>query len=107
MQAINVAVINRWFLAPLLGGAALGVVLLVAAPLDWAGAGALVYLVGTIGVTRACNIPRNDALAAVAPEAAGELWARYLVEWTRWNHVRTAAALVACALEVVAYAARV
>jgi uncharacterized membrane protein len=39
MQAINVAVINRWFLAPLLGGAALGVVLLVAAPLDWAGAG--------------------------------------------------------------------
>jgi uncharacterized membrane protein len=36
-------------------------------------------------------VPRNDALAAVAP------WSRYLDEWTMWNHVRTVAALAAAA----------
>ena len=44
-------------------------------------------------VTMVFNVPLNDALAAAdtsSPEAAS-LWARYLKDWTFWNHVRMAA----------------
>ena len=49
-------------------------------------------------------MPRNNALAAAdatAPETA-ELWARYLREWTAWNHVRTVTGLAAAALMTAA-----
>jgi uncharacterized membrane protein len=65
------------------------------------GAGML-YLVGTIGVTRAFNIPRNDALARLDPstsDAPGQ-WGRYLAEWSTFNHVRTVTALLAAGLEI-------
>ena len=54
------------------------------------------YLVGCVRVTMLCNVPLNNALAAVqlgTPEAA-TLWSRYLSDWTKWNHVRTAASLL-------------
>jgi len=104
MQAINVAVLNRSFLGVFLGTAVACGVLVFVALLHWndpgAGlrlAGALVYLLGAFGVTMAFNVPRNDRLEGVSPEGpeATALWSRYLVEWTRWNHVRTLAA-VAC-----------
>ena len=67
-------------------------------------AGSLLYLVGTIGVTIALNVPLNDALAAVAPNSAegAGLWMRYIVNWTAWNHVRTVAALTALASFIIA-----
>jgi len=71
-------------------------------------AGAALYLIGTFLVTLACNVPRNNALAAVAraqPDAAAH-WASYLAGWTAWNHVRTAAALAAAACFGLALAAR-
>jgi uncharacterized membrane protein len=106
MQSINVVVINPAFLGVFFGTAVLCIVLAVAALVTWgeSGAiylllGALLYLVGTIGVTMVCNVPRNNALAAVAPDSVdgAGLWARYVTEWTMWNHVRTAAALLAAA----------
>ncbi len=50
------------------------------------------------------NIPLNDALAIVAPDSAEgtTLWTRYLTDWTFWNHVRTAAALLAATLFAIA-----
>jgi uncharacterized membrane protein len=59
--------------------------------------GALLYLVGAILVTIACNVPLNDALATVDPSSAsaGRVWTNYLKSWTSWNHVRTIAALAA------------
>ena len=62
--------------------------------------GGLVYLIGTILVTMAFNVPRNNALAAVEPQSAdgARLWAGYVTSWTAWNHVRTAAALAAAVL---------
>jgi uncharacterized membrane protein len=106
MQAINLAVISRWFMMVFLGTAALCVALAVTAAPRWhepgAGlrlAGALCYLVGTIGVTMACNVPRNVALAELRPGTsdAATLWTRYVASWTVWNHARTAAALIAAA----------
>jgi uncharacterized membrane protein len=60
----------------------------------------LIYLIGCIGVTMTLNVPLNDALAAVQPATpeAATLWARYLRDWTFWNHVRTVAPLVSAAL---------
>jgi uncharacterized membrane protein len=107
MQTINVVVINPWFLAVFLGTALACLCSIVAAIARWqrpgagyALAGALLYLAGTVLVTMLFNVPRNDALAVVAPNSAegAALWADYLSSWTLWNHVRTAAALVAAAL---------
>jgi uncharacterized membrane protein len=103
MQSINIVVINPWFLGVFLGTAAACLFLIVAMFIwerpDGIYMGSLLYLVGTIGVTRAFNIPRNDALARVDPTSAegARLWANYVTSWTAWNHVRTVAALAAAA----------
>jgi uncharacterized membrane protein len=34
----------------------------------WVLAGSALYLVGTVGVTTGANVPRNDRLAALAPD---------------------------------------
>lgn len=58
-------------------------------------AGAALYLVGTFGVTAAGNVPLNDALAAREGADAVAFWPDYAARWTRWNHVRTVAAIAA------------
>jgi uncharacterized membrane protein len=47
----------------------------------------------------------NDALATVDPASAdvATQWASYLTAWTNWNHVRTAAALMAAVSFTVAF----
>jgi len=111
MQSINVVVINPLFMAVFLGTAAACALLIVSASMRWHRAGAacllagsLLYLVGTVLVTMVFNVPRNDALAIVDPASAdgARLWARYVSDWTAWNHVRTAAALAAATLLTVA-----
>lgn len=106
MQSINVAVINPWFMAAFLGTAGACAVLAVSSLLAWQEpgaayrlAGSLLYLAGTLLVTLACNVPRNDALAAVDPASpeSARLWTGYVASWTAWNHVRTAAALLGAA----------
>jgi uncharacterized membrane protein len=111
MQSINIVVLNRVFFAAFFGTAVVCIVLAIAAFFRWGEpgtvyilVGSLLYLVGTIGVTMALNVPLNNALAAVAPNstAGASLWARYLVNWTAWNHVRTAAPLAAAAAFIIA-----
>ena len=111
MQSINIVVINPWFLTAFFGTAAACVGLAAAALLRWPApgaawllAGGVLYPVGTILVTTACNVPLNNALAAADPAGAdgAALWSRYLGRWTAWNHVRTAAALAAAAALILA-----
>ena len=115
MQSINVVVLNGWFLGVFLGTAAACAAAILVALLRWQAPGAgyllvggLLYLVGTLLVTMVCNVPRNDALAAVAPTApdAAGLWADYVASWTFWNHVRTAAAIAAAAAFTLALVAQ-
>lgn len=115
MQAINITVINPWFMAAFFGPALVGLGWGAVAlhHLDQPGAlyglaAAVIYLVGTLGVTIVGNIPLNDALAAVHPHsgAAATLWTSYLRDWTLWNHVRTAAAAIAAALFTLALTQR-
>lgn len=107
MQSINITVINPWFMVAFFGPAVACLFLTIFALRQWEQpsalywlAGSLLYLIGTIGVTIACNIPLNDALAIVSPSSAEgtTLWRRYLTDWTFWNHVRTIAAFLAAAL---------
>jgi len=111
MQAINIAVINPWFFLPFFGTgvlciATIAVALLTNSTDSFAAvlAGSFLYLFGCLGVTVAGNVPLNDSLAKANPgEAEAEsLWTRYLVSWTRWNHLRTAASLAAAVAFVIA-----
>lgn len=115
MQAINITVINPWFMTAFLGTAATCGLLAIASLAKWHPPetaylllGSLLYLFGTVGVTIACNVPLNDALASVSPDSmeGANQWANYLTDWTFWNHVRTIAALVAAALFSIALCKR-
>jgi len=103
MQSINVRVMNPLFFTVFFGTGAVALAAAVVstgplAPLCAVGAG--IYLVGCIGVTGVKNVPLNNTLAAGEPESAegGDVWRHYLDRWTFWNHVRTAACLLAAAL---------
>jgi uncharacterized membrane protein len=115
MNAINVDIVRSLFLPLFLGTTLSSAALAGLAIFRWgqAGAvamlgGAVLYGLGMFIVTMVFNVPLNDALAAVDPSsaAASPLWTRYLSEWTFWNHVRTIASTAACALFILAIAAR-
>ncbi len=110
MQAINVTVLNPWFFSAFFGTAAACLIVAVSALTGWNGAhevylvaGSALYLLGTLLVTMAFNVPLNDRLAKVDPASTNgaALWAHYLVRWNRWNHVRTAASLAAAVAYMV------
>lgn len=111
MQEINVVVLKSWFLRTFFATGVLCVIAIIVSLVRWQWpdsvyllAGGLLYLAGTFLVTIVCNVPRNQALASVRPgdSAGAAVWAEYLVSWTEWNHVRTAAALAAAVLFSIA-----
>jgi uncharacterized membrane protein len=106
MQRINIVVINPWFMGALMGTLLLSIACVVVAVMAGSAAllaGGLLYALGTFGVTMAFNVPRNNRLARLDPASsdAAAYWPTYVREWTRWNHVRTGAALVAAACAVL------
>jgi uncharacterized membrane protein len=111
MQSINVLVLNPLFLGIFVGTAVACGFLAMYSLLRWQGsgsayllAGSALYLLGTFGVTMAFNVPLNNILARIdasKPEAV-QAWRSYVVSWTRWNHVRTIAALAAMAGLIIA-----
>ena len=104
MNMINVVIINPFFLGVFLGTGLLCALVAVRSmwvwqpESPWILAGALLYLVGCLGVTMAFNVPLNNALA----ENPASVWTNYVSTWTLWNHVRTAASLGAAASFIVA-----
>jgi uncharacterized membrane protein len=103
MRSINITAPRPPLMVLLLGSAAVATAVAVADLVSGSQtaprtvAGAALYLVGTIGVTMAGNVPLNNALEA---ERGGptRLWRDYTRRWTRLNHVRTATSLAAGAL---------
>jgi len=105
MQAINREVIRSVFVSllmllaatsPLMMGYALfrlhGLSLVLTV------AGGAIYLLGAFAVTVVFNIPKNNRLdRGAADDGDHQAYWRdvYLTRWTAWNHVRTAACLVA------------
>ena len=111
MQAINITIINPWFMALFLGTAIGSLVVSVLAIINWdhpasvwaLGGGAL-YLAGCFLVTACFNVPLNNMLAAVNPMDPGSvnLWMEYVAKWVPWNHVRTVTTLLASAAYIIA-----
>jgi uncharacterized membrane protein len=106
MQAINVAAVTFAFMAVLFGTAVACGALAVWALFAWDErfapyllVGGALYLIGTILLTIAYHVPRNEALATLEPHSAEaeSHWRRYLSGWTAWNHLRAATALAAAA----------
>jgi uncharacterized membrane protein len=106
MQAINVAAVTFAFMVALFGTAMACGALAVWALFAWSERfapylllGGALYLIGTILLTIAYHVPRNEALARVEPHSAEAQshWRRYLSGWTAWNHLRAATALAAAA----------
>jgi uncharacterized membrane protein len=115
MNAINAVIVQSLFMPFFLGTTLTSLVLAIVAMFRWGEAsatmmvaGGIVYVVGMFVCTAVFNVPLNDALAAVDPASheATALWARYLSDWTLWNHVRTISSTAACALFVAAIAVR-
>ncbi len=104
MQQINKTVFTPWFMVPFFGTGLVSVGAVVLALMNtdqswWIGmasAGAL-YAIGVFLVTAFGNVPLNNRLDAMQADgaAAAEFWRTYLVVWTRWNHVRVAASILA------------
>ncbi|MGI3166841.1 DUF1772 domain-containing protein [Pseudooceanicola sp. 200-1SW] len=67
-------------------------------------AAALTYVLGVAVVTGRGNVPMNhrlDAMSATGSEAQA-YWPRYARDWTRLNHIRTAAAALSGLLWLLA-----
>ncbi|KWE71117.1 hypothetical protein WL77_10500 [Burkholderia ubonensis] len=115
MNAINVDIVRSLFMPVFLGTTLASLALAILALLHrsepgaiWIVAGGAIYVLGMFGVTMVFNVPLNDALSATDASSAegAAFWARYLRDWTVWNHARTAASAVACGSFIAALAAR-
>ncbi len=115
MQAINIAIPQDPFFEFSFLGAA--VFLPVAAYLHRSIPGSrqfplligatLLYIIGTLGVTMAANVPLNDALAAFSlssstPQQSAIARAAFQDPWNTWHLIRTVASIGALALVIVA-----
>lgn len=111
MQSINVLAVTPVFMTALFGTALACLGLSVWAVLGSGDqptavliSGGALYLVGSIGVTMAFNVPLNNRLDPLDAEDGdgARFWDEYLSKWTAWNHVRTVAALGAAAALTIA-----
>ncbi len=112
MNAINTVILRSLFMPVFLLTSLASLVLAAIGVLRWgehgAGlliAGGLCYFVGMFVVTMAFNVPLNNLLQASQAADVEANWRRYMVSWTRWNHVRTLASLAASALFIAALVA--
>jgi uncharacterized membrane protein len=90
MQAINIYILNPLFFSVFFGTAVasflVAVMTILRTPRTGGPlllAGAALYLIGTIGVTMAFNVPLNNRLAPLNPEtaSAADYWPTYVSEW--------------------------
>ena len=111
MQSINRLILSSAFM-PIFFGTTLASLGAVAWGLTHQGTpgspflivGGIVYVLGMFLCTAVGNVPLNEALDAVEPETpqAAMVWAEYLRDWTRWNHLRTICSAASSALYVAA-----
>jgi uncharacterized membrane protein len=109
MNSINTVILRSLFMPVFMLTSLASLVLAVIGIVRWGQshaalllAGGLVYFIGMFVVTMVFNVPLNNQLQASRPGDVETTWRRYLVSWTRWNHVRTLASLVASALFIAA-----
>ena len=93
MQAINRVILAPMFLGVFTGTALVGVAVVVTAPTEpLAWIGAALYVLGSFVLTRAYNVPLNDALDK-AHGGGAEAWQAFRPRWMVGNHIRTVASI--------------
>ncbi|MEY8370318.1 anthrone oxygenase family protein [Aerococcaceae bacterium 50-4] len=99
MQDINKQVENDRFLGTFFAPIFLYIaMLLLGNPIGWQlTLSFIIYFIGVIGVTVSFSMPLNRQLANRKIRTD---WTVFVQKWTRWNHVRTGAALIALALAI-------
>ncbi len=111
MQSINSTILRSLFMPVFFGTAVCSLILAGLAIWQWSApigpfllAGGAFYLIGVIIFTIVFNVPLNDALAGVQSDRSDAIavWNRYVLVWTRWNHVRTFASAIACLMYLFA-----
>ncbi len=111
MQSINLVIVRPAFLIVFFGTGIASVAAVVMGWQDlgiaartWGIIGGGVYVLGSIGVTVAINVPLNNKLAAVKPdsEEGARMWKFYLARWTWWNHTRSLATMASTIFLIVA-----
>jgi uncharacterized membrane protein len=93
MQAINRVILAPMFLGVFTGTALVSVALVVTAPTEppaWIGA--VLYVLGSFVLTRAYNVPLNNALDR-AHGGGAAAWQAFRTRWMVGNHVRTVASI--------------
>ncbi|QHQ34474.1 DUF1772 domain-containing protein [Algicella marina] len=107
MQAINRQVYRSVFMVLLLGlvPAGFAVALLAGGTggAPWFLGGAIIYAIGTMGVTMFGNVPMNKRLDGLTGTEAAAYWRVYVVRWTRLNHVRTLASAFAALAFIIGW----
>lgn len=99
MQAINAVILRSGAMAVWFGTVLLGVVAAIVAEGDaWVVVSAALYAIGAVLVTGLGNVPLNERLDLIDPEASNsdEAWRLYRVRWGRWNALRTVLCSLAC-----------
>ena len=92
MQAVNAAILRSSAMVVWFGTVGVGLLAsLLAEEAAFPVAGTVSYGVGAILITGLRNVPMNEALDRVDPEApeAAEAWRRYRTRWGWWNALRT------------------
>jgi uncharacterized membrane protein len=115
MNAINIDIVKSVFMPLFFGTTLAAAVLAGLALFRWGSLGSMavliggvIYVIGMLGTTLIFNVPLNDALATVDPSSreGANVWARYVQDWTFWNHVRLTASIVASVLFTVGLTAK-
>ncbi len=103
MQSINRTVLNPFFMLSFFGTGLLAAIVIwqVLPRLPstiFMMLGAVIYILGSVGVTILFNVPLNNRLEAITDTSSLETWKDFLTTWTFWNHVRTGASFLAAVL---------
>jgi len=101
MQAINVAVRNLPFFIAFAAPLPLALLAALLGRPRWPWLGAFLCYAAAVAVTRAVNIPINDAMALWDPAAAPADWAAIRDRWTDANHLRGVLAGIGAILALI------
>ena len=111
MNSINTTILRSLFMPLFLLTSFASLALAVIGAIRWEQPGAwllicggIVYFVGMFVVTMMFNVPLNNQLMASTGPEIEAVWRRYVLLWTRWNHLRTLSSLAASALFIAALA---
>ena len=101
VQAINITAVQPGLMVPFYGSTLAHIAVAITAITNWENSVSARLLVGSLSFVVGTFALMLFILERIFP-AAPHVWHRYLVEWTRGNHLRAAASMVAATVLTIA-----